>query len=34
MMSVGFYSRRQAGVLVSRLSNDVEALDSSCPTAW
>jgi ABC-type multidrug transport system fused ATPase/permease subunit len=26
-MSVGFYSRRQAGVLVSRLSNDVEALD-------
>jgi ATP-binding cassette subfamily B protein len=28
MMSVGFYSRRQAGVLVSRLSNDVEALDS------
>src|SRR5205814_7965795 len=28
LMSVGFYSRRQAGVLVSRLSNDVEALDS------
>jgi len=28
MLSVGFYSRRQAGVLVSRLSNDVEALDS------
>jgi ABC-type multidrug transport system fused ATPase/permease subunit len=26
-LSVGFYSRRQAGVLVSRLSNDVEALD-------
>jgi ABC-type multidrug transport system fused ATPase/permease subunit len=27
-MSVGFYSRRQAGVLISRLSNDVEALDT------
>jgi ATP-binding cassette subfamily B protein len=27
-MSIGFYSRRQAGVLISRLSNDVEALDS------
>jgi ABC-type multidrug transport system fused ATPase/permease subunit len=26
-MSIGFYSRRQAGVLISRLSNDVEALD-------
>src|SRR3954471_14183176 len=26
--SVGFYSRRQAGVLISRLSNDVEALDT------
>jgi ABC-type multidrug transport system fused ATPase/permease subunit len=25
---VGFYSRRQAGVLISRLSNDVEALDT------
>jgi ATP-binding cassette subfamily B protein len=27
-MSVGFYSRRRAGVLVSRLSNDIEALDT------
>jgi len=27
-MSVSFYSRRQAGVLISRLSNDVEALDT------
>jgi ATP-binding cassette subfamily B protein len=27
-MSVGFYSRRRAGVLISRLSNDVEALDT------
>jgi ABC-type multidrug transport system fused ATPase/permease subunit len=26
-MSVGFYSRRRAGVLISRLSNDIEALD-------
>ncbi|HVW17661.1 MAG TPA: ABC transporter ATP-binding protein, partial [Solirubrobacteraceae bacterium] len=27
-MPVGFYERRPAGVLVSRMSNDVEALDS------
>src|SRR3954465_779483 len=27
-MWVGFYSRRRAGVLISRLSNDVEALDT------
>jgi ABC-type multidrug transport system fused ATPase/permease subunit len=27
-MSVSFYSRRRAGVLISRLSNDVEALDT------
>jgi len=27
-MSVGFYSRKRAGVLISRLSNDVEALDT------
>ncbi len=27
-MPVGFYERRQAGVLISRLTNDVEALDS------
>ncbi len=27
-MSVGFFSRRRAGVLISRLSNDVEALDT------
>jgi ABC-type multidrug transport system fused ATPase/permease subunit len=26
-MSVGFYSRRQSGVLISRLTNDVQALD-------
>jgi ABC-type multidrug transport system fused ATPase/permease subunit len=26
-MSVGFYSRRQAGVIISRLTNDVQALD-------
>ncbi len=26
-MSIGYYSRRRAGVLISRLSNDVEALD-------
>ena len=26
-LSVGFYSRRQAGVLISRMTNDVEALD-------
>jgi ATP-binding cassette subfamily B protein len=25
--SIGFYSRRQAGVLISRLTNDVQALD-------
>jgi len=27
-MPVGFYERRQAGVLVSRMTNDVQALDS------
>jgi len=27
-MSVGFFSRKRAGVLISRLSNDVEALDT------
>ena len=27
-MWVGFFSRRRAGVLISRLSNDVEALDT------
>ena len=26
-LSVGFYSRRQAGVLISRVTNDVQALD-------
>ena len=26
-MSIGFYSRRRSGVLISRLTNDVEALD-------
>ena len=26
-LSIGFYSRRRAGVLISRLTNDVEALD-------
>ena len=26
-LSIGFYSRRRAGVLVSRMTNDVEALD-------
>jgi ABC-type multidrug transport system fused ATPase/permease subunit len=26
-MSIGFYSRRQSGVLISRLTNDVEALN-------
>jgi ABC-type multidrug transport system fused ATPase/permease subunit len=26
-LSIGFYSRRQSGVLISRLTNDVEALD-------
>jgi ABC-type multidrug transport system fused ATPase/permease subunit len=26
-LSIGFYSRRQAGVLISRLTNDVQALD-------
>jgi ABC-type multidrug transport system fused ATPase/permease subunit len=26
-MSIGFYSRRQAGVIISRLTNDVQALD-------
>src|SRR4051812_35979836 len=26
-LSVGFYSRKQAGVLISRLTNDVQALD-------
>jgi ATP-binding cassette subfamily B protein len=26
-LSVGFYSRRRAGVIISRLTNDVEALD-------
>ena len=27
-LSIGFYSRKRAGVLISRLTNDVEALDS------
>jgi ATP-binding cassette subfamily B protein len=27
-LSVGFYSRRQAGALISRLTNDVQALDT------
>ena len=27
-MPVGFYERRPAGVLISRMTNDVEALDS------
>ncbi len=27
-LSIGFYSRRQAGVLVSRMTNDVQALDA------
>ena len=26
-LSIGFYSRRQAGVIISRLTNDVSALD-------
>ena len=26
-LSIGFYSRNQAGVVISRLTNDVEALD-------
>ena len=26
-LSVGFYSRRQAGAIISRLTNDVQALD-------
>src|SRR5215212_12064129 len=26
-LSVGFYARRQAGVIISRLTNDVQALD-------
>ncbi|HWM08019.1 MAG TPA: ABC transporter ATP-binding protein [Solirubrobacteraceae bacterium] len=26
-LSIGFYSRRQAGVIISRLTNDVQALD-------
>ncbi|MGI8556971.1 MAG: ABC transporter ATP-binding protein [Solirubrobacteraceae bacterium] len=28
LMPVGFYERRRAGVLISRMTNDVEALDS------
>jgi ABC-type multidrug transport system fused ATPase/permease subunit len=37
-LSVGFYSRRQAGVIISRLTNDVQALDQlvsdgSCSTS-
>jgi ATP-binding cassette subfamily B protein len=27
-LSIGFYSRRQAGVIISRLTNDVQALDT------
>jgi ABC-type multidrug transport system fused ATPase/permease subunit len=27
VLSIGFYSRRQAGVIISRLTNDVQALD-------
>ncbi len=27
-LSIGFYSRRRAGVIISRLTNDVEALDT------
>ena len=27
-MSIGFFTRRKAGVLISRLTNDVQALDS------
>src|SRR5205807_7433029 len=26
-LSIGFYSRNRAGVIISRISNDVEALD-------
>ncbi len=26
-LSIGFYSRNKAGVLISRLTNDVQALD-------
>ena len=26
-LSIGFYSRRQAGVIISRMTNDVQALD-------
>ena len=26
-LPIGFYSRRQAGVLISRMTNDVQALD-------
>ena len=28
LMPVGFYERRPAGVLISRMTNDVEALSS------
>src|SRR5204863_871422 len=28
LMPIGFYERRPAGVLISRMTNDVEALDS------
>ena len=27
-MSIGFFTRRKPGVLISRLTNDVQALDS------
>jgi ATP-binding cassette subfamily B protein len=33
-MSIGFYSRRRSGVLISRLTNDVEALNQLVSTAW
>ena len=33
-LSVGFYERNKAGVVISRITNDVQALDQLAPTAW
>src|SRR6202012_538306 len=33
-LSIGFYSRNRAGVLISRMTNDVEALDQLVEAGW
>lgn len=33
-LSIGFYSRNRAGVIISRMTNDVEALDQLVEDGW